>query len=119
MADWETGPDDAGDSQCFSCGNELVAVCSETSTVIWGKPINEIAKECVGWFRDAAGLVGESEAFIGKGKVCGIPSAMFGGDTRSAGCPYGSGTVSTDAGERLSRFFGFWGKSKKARKSVS
>ena len=45
------------------CGNELVAVCSETSTVIWGKPINEIAKECVGWFRDAAGLVGESEEF--------------------------------------------------------
>ena len=28
-ADWETGPDDAGDSKCFSCGNEFVAVCPE------------------------------------------------------------------------------------------
>ena len=64
-ADWETGPDDADDSKCCSCGNELVAVCSETCTVIWGKSINEIVKECVGWLRDAAGLMGESEEFIG------------------------------------------------------
>ena len=56
-ADWETGTDDAGDSKCCSYGNELVAVCSGTCTVIWGKSTNEIAKECVGWFRGAASRV--------------------------------------------------------------
>ena len=28
-ADWETGADDAGNSKCCSCGNELAAVCPE------------------------------------------------------------------------------------------
>ena len=64
-ADWETGVDDAGNSKCCSCGDELVTVCSETCTVIWGKSINEIFEKCVGWLRDAAGLMGESEEFIG------------------------------------------------------
>ena len=32
-----------------------------------GKSINEVVKECVGWLRDAARLMGESEEFIGKG----------------------------------------------------
>ena len=76
----------------------MVAVCPKACTVTWGKSINEIVEECVSWLRDAARLMGESEEFIGKGKECGIPSAMFGGDTRSAGCPYGGGTVSTDVG---------------------
>ena len=36
-ADWETGTDDAGNSKCCSCGDELVAVCPEACTVTWGK----------------------------------------------------------------------------------
>ena len=43
-ADWEAGSDDAGNSKCCSCGDELVAVCSEACTVAGGKSINETAK---------------------------------------------------------------------------
>ena len=75
-----------------------MVVCSETSTVIWGKPINEIVKECFGWVRDAAWLMGESKELIRKVKEAWIPSSVFGSDTKSAGCPYGGGTVSTDVG---------------------
>ena len=96
--DWETGTDDAGNSKCCSCGDELVAVCPEACTVTWGKSINEIVKECVSWLRDAARLMGESEEFIGKVKESWIPSSVFGSDTKSVGCPYGGGTVSTDVG---------------------
>ncbi len=48
-ADWETGADDAGNSKCCSCGDELVAVCPEACTVTWGKSINEIVEECLSW----------------------------------------------------------------------
>ena len=76
-ADWETGPDDAGDSKCCSCGNELVAVCSVTCTVTWGKSINEIAKQGFGRVRDAAWLMGESKELIGKVKEAWIPSSVL------------------------------------------
>ena len=93
-ADWETGMDDAGNSKCCSCGDELVAVCPEACTVTLGKSIHEIVEECFGWVRDAARLMGESKEFIGKVKESWIPSSVFGSDTRSAGCAYGGGTVS-------------------------
>ena len=32
-ADWETGADDAGNSKCCGCGDELVAVFPEACTV--------------------------------------------------------------------------------------
>ena len=51
-ADWETGPDDAGNSKCCGCGDELVAVCSEAGTVALRKSPNEIVKECDGWIRN-------------------------------------------------------------------
>ena len=97
-ADWETGTDDAGDSKCCSSGYGLVAVCPEACTVTGGKSINEIFKECFGWVRDAARLMGESKEVIGKVKEAWIQSSVFGSDARSAGCPYGGGTLSADAG---------------------
>ena len=39
-ADWETGADDAGNSKCFSCGDELVAVvCPD-----WALTLNSSSK---------------------------------------------------------------------------
>ena len=50
-ADWETGADDAGNSKCCSCSDEMIAVCPEACTVTRGKSINEIVKECLGEMR--------------------------------------------------------------------
>ena len=60
-ADWETGADDAGNSKCCSCGDELVAAWPEACAVAGGKSINETVKQGFGRVRDAAGLMGESK----------------------------------------------------------
>ena len=61
-ADWETGADDAGNSKCCSCGDELVAaVLPGACTVAGGKSIYDIVKQGFGRVRDAAGLMGESK----------------------------------------------------------
>ena len=60
--------------------------------------MNKIAKQGVGRVRDAAWLMGASKEVMGKADEAWIPSSVFGSDTRSAGCPYGGGTVGADVG---------------------
>ena len=39
--DWETGADDAGNSEGCGRSHELVAICPEAWAVTWGKSVDE------------------------------------------------------------------------------
>ena len=40
-ADWETGADDAGNSEGCGRSQQLVAICPEAWAVTWGKSVDE------------------------------------------------------------------------------